>query len=180
MERSSTSGVSDPTQLQLAVLQELEHRRAQPFDRDARASSESSARPQRPPQPRHGPRPQPTLPVVEIRHELAPTERQRITTVKLTYQIEHHVRQKYRCRCNGAVVTAPRPAQVLLGSRYAPEFAIGVAVAKYADHLPLERQVRMMAHEGLTVDSQTLWDQINAIAISGRVCRRDSAFLLRS
>jgi transposase len=88
----------------------------------------------------------------------------RITTVKLTYQVEQHVRQKYRCRCNGAVVTAPGPVQVLQGSRYAPEFGVGIAVAKYADHLPLERQVRMMAREGLTVDSQTLWDQINAIA----------------
>jgi transposase len=48
------------------------------------------------------------------------------------------------------------------GGRYAPEFAVGVA--KYADHLPLERQVRMMAREGLRVDSQTLWDQIQALA----------------
>jgi transposase len=177
-------GVSDPEQLQLAVLKELEQRRAQVFHRDGpHAGSAASAPPTRPPQPGHGPRPQPTLPVVEIRHELPPNDRQcpacggelmemtgqvetseRITTVKLTYQVEHHVRQKYRCRCNGAVVTAPGPAQVLPGSRYAPEFGIGVAVAKYADHLPLERQVRMMARESLTVDSQTLWDQINAIA----------------
>jgi transposase len=176
-------GVSDPTQLQLAVLQELERRRAQVFHCDARPSSESAPPSPRSPQPGHGPRPQPTLPVVEIRHELPSEDRscpacggdlmemsgqversERITTVKLTYQVEQHVRQKYRCRCNGAVVTAPGPAQVLSGSRYAPEFGVGVAVAKYADHLPLERQVRMMAREGLTVDSQTLWDQINAIA----------------
>src|SRR2546428_412087 len=69
--------------------------------------------------------PKPTLPVVEIRHELPPTDRQcaacggelmemigqadtseRITTVKLTYQVEHHMRQKYRCACTAAVVTA--------------------------------------------------------------------------
>ncbi len=29
----------------------------------------------------------------------------RITSVKLTYQIERHARQKYRCACNGAVGT---------------------------------------------------------------------------
>jgi transposase len=40
----------------------------------------------------------------------------------------------------------------------------GVAVAKYADHLPLERLVRMMAREGLQVESQTLCDQIQALA----------------
>jgi transposase len=177
-------GVADPEQLQLAVLKELEQRRRQVFQPEAaRASSGTPTSPTRPPQSGHGPRPQPTLPVVEIRHELPPEDRQcpacggelmemagqaetseRITTVKLTYQVEHHVRQKYRCRCNGAVVTAPGPAQVIPGCRYAPEFGIGVAVAKYTDHLPLERQVRMMAREGLIVDSQTLWDQINAIA----------------
>src|SRR6266850_5701199 len=176
-------GLPDPEQLQLAVLQELEQRRAQLFHHAAQPSSDPSARATRPPQPGHGPRPQPTLPVVERRHELPPEDRQcpacggallemtgqaetseRITTVKLSYQVEHHMRQKYRCRCNGAVVTAPGPAQVTPGSRYAPEFGIGVAVAKYADHLPLERQVRMMAREGLIVESQTLWDQIQAIA----------------
>jgi transposase len=136
----------------------------------------ATAKPSRPQRPGHGRRSQPTLPVVEIRHELPPDERacpacggeltamagqtedsEQITTVKLTYQIEHHVRQKYRCACNGAVVTAPGPAQVMAGGRYAPEFGVGVAVAKYTDHLPLERQVRMMAREGLHVDSQTLW-----------------------
>ena len=173
-------GVSDPEQLQLAVLKELEQRRAQVFQHDHAASGASPST-TRPPQPGHGPRPQPTLPVVEIRHELPDRQcpacggelmemsgqaeiSERLTTVKLTYQVEHHIRQKYRCRCNGAVVTAPGPAQVLPGCRYAPAFGIGVAVAKYADHLPLERQVRMMARDGLTVDSQTLWDQINAIA----------------
>jgi transposase len=91
-------------------------------------------------------------------------ETDRITAVKLTYRVEHHVRQKYRCAWNGAVVTAPGPAQVIAGGRYAPAFGVGVAVAKYTDHLPLERQVRMMAREGLIVDSQTLWDQLHAIA----------------
>jgi transposase len=37
-------------------------------------------------------------------------------------------------------------------------------VAKSADHHPLERQVKMMRRDGLEVDSQTLWDQLNALA----------------
>jgi transposase len=171
----------NPEQLQLAALADLQHRRTRVFDQPATLTN--PAAPKRPPAPGHGPRPQPTLPVVEIRHELPPDQRQcptcggeleemngqaetseRITTVKLTYQVERHVRLKYRCGCNAAVVTAPGPAQVQPGSRYAPEFGVGVAVAKYADHLPLERQVKMMAREGLTIDSQTLWDQLNVIA----------------
>jgi YD repeat-containing protein len=66
------------------------------------------------------------LPVVEIRHELPAEQRacptcggelmemtgqtedaERITTIKLTHQVEHHRRQNYRCACNAAVVTAP-------------------------------------------------------------------------
>jgi transposase len=182
-ELARLRGLPNAEQLQLAVLEDLQQRRAHLFQPDPSRSNDASTPSQRAPQPGHGPRSQPTLPIVEIRHELPADGRQcpacggeltemsgqteesdRITTVKLTYQVEHHVRQKYRCACNGAVVTAPGPAQVLAGARYAPEFGVGVAVAKYADHLPLERQVRMMAREGLIVDSQTLWDQLNAIA----------------
>jgi transposase len=179
-ELARLQGIPHPEQQQLAVLHELEQRRAELFQCEPPSTADRAARPA---PPGHGPRPQPTLPIVEIRHALAPADRacpacggalhemtgqtettERITTVKLSYQVEHHVRQKYRCRCNGAVVTAPGPVQVTPGGRYAPEFGVGVAVAKYADHLPLERQVRMMARDGLRVESQTLWDQIQAIA----------------
>lgn len=179
-ELARLRGLPNPEQLALAELHALEHRRAELL---APPTDSAPAKPSRPPRPGHGPRSQPTLPVVEICHELSRDQRdcpacggeltemvgqtedsERITTVKLTYQVEHHVRQKYRCACNGAVVTAPGPVQVIAGGRYAPEFGVGVAVAKYTDHLPLERQVRMMAREGLIVDSQTLWDQLNAMA----------------
>jgi transposase len=182
-EVARLQGVPNPEQLQLAVLQDLQQRRAQLLQRAAPPAGDPPAASKRPSPPGHGPRRQPTLPVVEVRHELPPEDRpcpacggqltemtgqtetsERITTVKLTYQVEHHVRQKYRCACNGAVVTAPGPRQVVPGSRYAPEFGVGVAIAKYADHLPLERQVKMMAREGLVIESQTLWDQLAAIA----------------
>jgi transposase len=178
-ELARLRGVPQTEQLELALRQELQHARTQVFQRAGAAARTTP----RAAHPGHGPRSQPTLPTIEIRHALAPDQRQcpacggeltemtgqaetseRITTVKLTYQVEHHVRQKYRCACNGAVVTAPAPPTLIPGGRYAPEFAVGVAVAKYADHLPLERQVRMMAREGLRLDSQTLWDQLNALA----------------
>src|SRR5207249_4581951 len=34
----------------------------------------------------------------------------------------------------------------------------------YLDHLPLARQVRQMARAGLSVDTQTLWDQLLALS----------------
>lgn len=178
-ELARLRGITDPEQLELVLRQQLEQARAQVFARAPHPTVEAP----RPSRPGHGPRSQPALPLVEVRHELAPDQRacpacggnvtemagqyetsERVTTVKLTYHVEQHLRQKYRCACNGAVVTAPGPVQLIPGGRYAPDFAVGVAVAKYADHLPLERQVRMMAREGLVVDSQTLWDQLHALA----------------
>ncbi len=47
----------------------------------------------------------------------------------------------------------------MAGGRYSIDFAVDVAIAKFADHLPLERQVRQMARDGLAVDSSTLWEQ---------------------
>ncbi len=167
-------------QLALTIEAQLAAARTTPTPAEAPPALTGAPRPAR---PGHGPRPQPALPIVDIAHTLPADHRacpacggtlvemagqvettERITSVKLTYQIERHARQKYRCACNGAVVTAPGPAMLIPGGRYSPTFAVGVAVAKYADHLPLERQARMMAREGLAVDSQTLWDQIQALA----------------
>jgi transposase len=178
-ELARLRGLPEVAQLTFAAEQTLQQTRAAILDRAAVPSPSTP----RPPRPGHGPREQPALPVIEVRHELPVDQRgcpacggtltelvgqsetaERITTVKATYHVEHHARQKYRCACNGAVVTAPAPPALIPGGRYTPAFAIGVAVAKYADHLPLERQVRMMARDGLIVESQTLWDQIQALA----------------
>ena len=45
--------------------------------------------------------------------------------------------------------TAPGPARAVEGGRYSLRFAIKIAFDKYVAHLPLERQVRLMAHHGL-------------------------------
>ena len=136
----------------------------------------------------HGPKAQPTLPLVETVHTLPELDRvcpqcggeltelagqtedaEEITVVERQFVLVRHRRQKYRCRCNGCVATAPGPLRLatrpdVRGARYSPEFAVEVAVSKYLDHLPLERQVRIMRREGLTIDSQTLWDQLATLA----------------
>ncbi|MFN7955781.1 MAG: IS66 family transposase [bacterium] len=130
----------------------------------------------------HGPRQQ-SLPIEEQVHVLPEGERgcpscggeldewagqyedgDEITVEMRTFKLVRHRRQKYRCGCNGAVVTAPGPRKLIPGGRYSIGFGVDVAIAKYLDHLPLERQVRVMAREGLTITSQTLWDQLEALA----------------
>jgi len=131
----------------------------------------------------HGPRDQQELAIVEREHVLDEADRacpscggqlqamagqfeeaDEVDVLERQFVLVRHKRHKYRCSCGGCVETAPGPDKLVAGGRYSIDFAVAVAVAKYADHLPLERQVRMMKRQGLLVDSQTLWDQINALA----------------
>jgi transposase len=131
----------------------------------------------------HGPRPQPQLPLIEKVHELPEDQRrcevcggelsewkgqfeesEEITVVERSFTMVKHRRKKYRCACNAKVATAPGPVKLKAGARYAVEFAVEVAAAKYLDHMPLNRQCRQMGREGLVVDTQTLWDQIESLA----------------
>jgi len=176
-------------QAQLAFLRELLAQRERALFGDA---SEKRPRAVAPapavPQPGHGPKAQPQLPIVETVHTLPEADRvcaacggaltpladesedaEEITVVERRFVLVRHRRAKYRCRCNGCVATAPGPRRLgtrpdARGARYSPEFAIEVATNKYLDHLPLERQVRIMRREGLVVDSQTLWDQLATVA----------------
>jgi transposase len=135
------------------------------------------------PQPGHGPREQAELAIVEREHVLdepdhvCPScggklaeisgqfeESDEVDVLERQFVLVRHKRKKYRCSCGGCVETAPGPEKLIPGGRYSTDFAVTVAIAKYADHLPLERQVRIMKRQGLVVDSQTLWDQINALA----------------
>ena len=60
--------------------------------------------------------------------------------------------------------TALGPPKLIPGGRYSIGFATAVAIAKYADHMPLARQVRQMLRAGLTATTQTLWDQLFALS----------------
>jgi transposase len=176
---------------QLAFLKELlaqrEHALFGPSSEQRPRQPDPEAGPA--PAPRgHGPKAQPELPCVEMVHVLDPADQtcpqcggllrpmagqtedaEEITVVERRFVLVTHKRQKYRCACNGCVDTAPGPVRLtarpdVRGRRYAPEFAVEVAIGKYGDHLPLERQARVMRREGLAVASQTLWDQIEALA----------------
>lgn len=91
-------------------------------------------------------------------------ESEEIDIIERRFVIKKHRRQKYKCSCGSCIKTAPGPLKLFSGARYSVGFAVHVAMAKYCDHAPLERQVRGMKRDGLLVDSQTLWDQINALA----------------
>ena len=152
--------------------------------RDRPENAEPKRKMARQPQTGHGPTPQPTLPRVEQQHLLDPADTicpsckprremvpwvgrtddsEEITVVERTYKVTVHRRQVYRCTGCGHLEAALGPKRLVPGGRYSPEFAVAVAVDKYRDALPLARQVTRMAERGLTVTTQTLWDQLTEL-----------------
>jgi len=132
----------------------------------------------------HGPTPQPNLKLVEVMYELPTKNRdcpacggmlvemgdqtedaEEISVLAKEFIRILHRRKKYRCACNGHVETAPGPEKLVAGGRYSLEFAVDVAVAKYCDHMPLERQVKVHDRLGLTTTSQALYDQVERLAV---------------
>ena len=89
---------------------------------------------------------------------------ERVNVVERKFVLQKIMRQKYRCECRAAIVTAAAPLQLVAGGRYSPEFAVHVAVEKYLVHMPLDRQRRSMQRLGLHIRTSSLWDQINALA----------------
>lgn len=152
----------------------------------AEETIEAEAKPARPKTPRkgHGPTPQPGLERVDVVHELAGeklkcehcghqleplgTEAEQAEMIALEERklvLERHLRMKYCCPgCKTGVQTAPGPAKLVPGGRYALSFTIDAAFSKYLAHLPFERQAHMLRHEGLKVTTATLFDQVDALA----------------
>ena len=177
----------DPEQLKLQIAdleQQLATRNRMLFgEKSEKRARPSESKPDTTVRSGHGPRSQPLLPEVEQIHVLDEADKtctncggelhvwqdqyeesEEVDVVELKYVLKKHKRQKYRCTCGACIETAPGPVKLFAGARYSVDFCISVAIAKYADHLPLERQVKIAQRHGLEVDSQTLWDQLNALA----------------
>ncbi len=177
----------DPEQLalELALMQEQMGRlQRRLFSDSSEKRSQSVQRPKpAEPQTGHGPTEQPDLPKVETTVELDDDDRacdacggeldemgdqtedaEVVDVIERQYVVRTVKRKKYRCKCGGGIKTAPAPTKTVPGGRYSLNFSAHVVVAKYADHLPLDRQRKMMARDGLVITTQTLWDQVHAIA----------------
>ena len=172
----------DASQVTLDLPQVVVGNRPEPAAEEKISSGTPEVRPKKTPRTGHGPTEQTCLPRGEVFHRFDREpdcaacsgtmhdmegqfeDSEEITVVESTYRISIHRRQKYRCRCNGHIETAPGPPKLVPGGRYSVDFAIHTAVGKYCDHLPLERQARRMERHGLITTSQTLWDQLDALA----------------
>lgn len=145
-----------------------------PPDEDAKSGA---------PQTGHGPTDQPDLQVQEQLFELDEADcicpkcggnlvaiegltedSEEVDVFEVRYVLRQIRKQKYRCDCSDCqhIETAlgPDVAKPVRNGRYTLNFAVQVLLDKYASHLPLDRQSRMMREHGLRVSSQTLWDYV--------------------
>ena len=70
-----------------------------------------------------------------------------------------HIRCTYACpHCEGQVVTAGKPAQPIDKGLPGPGLLAHVTTEKYVDHIPLYRQERRLARQGVELSRSTLCD----------------------
>jgi transposase len=192
-ELARYKGKKGDAQLTLKMLETLEAKAKAAEEALARAEA-AQPKAERKPRSSTGPTAQPRLPVVEQEFVLDEPDRtcpscggglgamkgqfdesEMIDVVEVEYRVVKVKQQKYVCRCGGCVETAPGPERALRGSRYSLAFAIKVVLDKWLDHIPLERQVRILDRHGLDVTSQTLWDL--AYSVSKRLATVDDALM---
>ena len=77
-----------------------------------------------------------------------------------SFKVIRHVRPKLSCRACETIVQAPMPSLPIERGRPGPGLMAHVAVAKFADHIPLHRQAMMYAREGVELDRSTLADWV--------------------
>ena len=78
-------------------------------------------------------------------------------------------RSKFACRaCPGVVVQAPAPARLVEGGMPTEAAVAHVAVARYADHMPLHRQSQALARQGIEIGREVLAGWMGAAAFEVR------------
>ena len=77
--------------------------------------------------------------------------------IPASFKVIEHVTHKFACKlCQEGVVKGRRPQQIHSGGRPAEGLLAQISVAKYGDHLPLNRQEQIYAREGVEVSQSSM------------------------
>jgi transposase len=159
-------------ELTLSEFEEGEGARAERIAAAAPPRPEAKP-PHRAPQPAH-------LPREMVRHEapgacpscggtrfslVGQDEREVLEYVPASFKVVVHVRPKLSCRDCETIRQASMPSLPIERGLPGPALLAHVAVAKYADHLPLYRQSEIYQRSGVDLDRSTLADWIGRISV---------------
>ena len=76
------------------------------------------------------------------------------------FKVVQQVRPKFSCSCCQTLHQAPAPERPIARGLAGPGLLAQVLVSKYADHLPLYRQSRIYARDGVDLSRSTLADWV--------------------
>jgi transposase len=98
-------------------------------------------------------------------HVIGETRSEQLDVVPAQLRVRVTRRPRYACRtCEGTVVQAPAPERPIEGGLATEAMVVHVLVSKYCDSLPLHRQSKMLARQGIDLDRSTLSNWV------GRAC----------
>ncbi|MPQ96228.1 IS66 family transposase [Thioclava sp. JE_KL1] len=98
-------------------------------------------------------------------HKIGEDRTERLDIVPAQLRVIVTVRPKYACRaCTDGVTHASAPAHLIDGGLPTEGAIAHVLVSKYADHLPLYRQSRILARSGIEIHRSTLADWVGTAA----------------
>lgn len=81
----------------------------------------------------------------------------RLSVIPQTFFVDEHHVHVYASKSNdGTIIKAQRPADVFRNSIATPSLLAMIISAKYAQHIPLDRQARVMKESGVRLESNTL------------------------
>lgn len=80
-----------------------------------------------------------------------------IEVVEQKFIKKNHLREKWKCLDCGKITTAKGSLKRVPGGKYSINLGIEVVIDKYLNHIPLDRQRRIMARDYLIIDTKTLY-----------------------
>jgi transposase len=97
-------------------------------------------------------------------HKLGEDVTETLELIPRQWKVIQHVREKFSCRTCEAITQPPAPSHPIARGRAGPWLLAHVLFAKYGLHLPLNRQSKTYAREGIDLDVSTLADWVGAAA----------------
>jgi transposase len=86
-------------------------------------------------------------------HKLGEDVTETLELIPRQWKVIQHVREKYSCRTCEAITQPPAPSHPIARGRAGPSLLAHILFSKYGLHLPLNRQSKVYAREGIELDS---------------------------
>ena len=161
----------DQLELQLEELEASESEDAPPSADETTVHGFTRRQPVRAPLPAHLPRERVVVPgptscpccggkLAKLGEDITET----LEVVPRTWKVVQTVREKFTCRSCEKITQAPAPFHPIARGRAGPGLLAMILSAKYAEHLPLNRQSEAFAREGIELDTSTMADWVGAAA----------------